>query len=111
MSQLKLYAPAGAAGGFDRNEEPTLISFRSHVLRLKTRGYLRILQRARDLHDNRHCPSCGHAAVEPIELRDALFSRNRLPIPGSATLVGFHCGTCRSEWPVGQATADQSDAE
>ncbi len=111
MSQLKLFVPPIMAGAFDPDEGPTLISFRTHAKRLRSRRYLRILQRARTLHENRSCPSCGCASVDPIELRDALFNRNRLPVPGTATLVGFHCQTCRSEWPIGESEPDWDDAE
>ena len=43
--------------------------------------------------------------IEPIELQDAVISpKNRLPIPGTATIVGFHCNDCGTEWPVYELT-------
>lgn len=58
------------------------------------------LHRARALRQNDCCPRCSRASVEPLELADALNGRNNMPIPGSATLVGFHCQGCHWEWPA-----------
>ena len=59
------------------------------------------VDRARLLHENNTCPECAHQAIEPLELEDSVISpRNRLPVPGTATIVGFHCNDCGSEWPV-----------
>jgi hypothetical protein len=61
------------------------------------------LERARILHHNSECPDCGRPNVQPLELNDALISpRSRLPVPGTATLIGFHCEDCGCEWPVFQ---------
>jgi hypothetical protein len=57
--------------------------------------------RARMISRNSACPECGHHDIEPLELEDAVISpRNRLPVPGTATIVGFHCNDCGIEWPV-----------
>ena len=57
--------------------------------------------RARLIHQNSTCPDCGHHDVEPLELTDSVISpRNRMPVPGTATIVGFHCNDCGVEWPV-----------
>lgn len=62
--------------------------------------------RARLIRQNGICPECGHPNVEPLELADSLISaRNRLPVPGTATIVGFHCNDCGSEWPVYELTS------
>ncbi len=59
------------------------------------------VDRARLLHQNSICPECAHHDIEPLELEDAVISpRNRLPVPGTATIVGFHCNDCGIEWPV-----------
>lgn len=59
------------------------------------------LDRARIIRENSVCPECSHHDIEPIELQDALISpKNRLPVPGTATIVGFHCNDCGTEWPV-----------
>lgn len=61
------------------------------------------LERARMLHQNSECPECGKPNVQPLELNDALISpRSRLPVPGTATIIGFHCEDCGCEWPVFQ---------
>jgi len=59
-----------------------------------------VLVRAQAIRKNNECPECGHPVVEPVELNDAAISRNGLPIPGTATLVGFHCCGCEREWSV-----------
>lgn len=54
--------------------------------------------RAKLEHDNCKCPSCRRVTVRPIQLEDALLDRRGLEIPGTATIVGFYCTTCRHEW-------------
>ncbi len=62
---------------------------------------MRALNRARLLFQNQACAFCGKPTVEPIELDDAVISRqNHRPIPGTATIVGFHCHSCDQEWPT-----------
>lgn len=59
------------------------------------------LQRARLIHANSECTGCGGHDVEPVELDDATVSwRNGDVVPGTATIIGFHCNDCGSEWPV-----------
>ena len=56
---------------------------------------------ARILQHNNCCPECAQHDVEPLELADAVISpKNRMPVPGTATIVGFHCNDCGTEWPV-----------
>jgi hypothetical protein len=63
------------------------------------------VDRARIIRSNAACPECGHTDVEPLELEDAVISpRNRMPVPGTATIVGFHCHGCGCEWPVYELT-------
>ena len=57
--------------------------------------------RARIIQQNNCCPECSLHDIEPLELADALISpKSRLPVPGTATIVGFHCNDCGTEWPV-----------
>ena len=59
------------------------------------------LQRARLIHANSECTGCGGHDVEPVELDDATLSwRNGDVVPGTATMIGFHCNDCGSEGPV-----------
>lgn len=63
------------------------------------------VDRARIIHDNSVCPECTSLNIEPLELADAVISpRSRMPIPGTATIVGFHCNSCATEWPVYELT-------
>ncbi len=61
---------------------------------------MNIIARAQALFSNRTCPHCQYPVVEPIELDDAAFNHAGLPIPGTASLVGFHCTGCDAEWAV-----------
>lgn len=54
--------------------------------------------RAKLEHDNCKCPSCRRMTVRTIQRDDALLDRRGLEIPGTATIVGFYCTTCRHEW-------------
>jgi hypothetical protein len=56
------------------------------------------VRRARMLFQNRCCPVCQYPVVHPLELTDAARNRRGRIIPGTATLVGFHCNGCGHEW-------------
>ena len=99
MSRLKLYFPQAIEPDTD-DDGPVLLSFTSHRRRFENQWQNDVLSRAQLLSRNTCCPSCSRPTVEPVELADAIFNRNNLPIPGTATLVGFHCNHCSSEWPV-----------
>jgi len=63
--------------------------------------FMEPVDRARILQQNNCCPECTLHDIEPLELADAVISpKNRLPVPGTATIVGFHCNNCGTEWPV-----------
>ncbi len=110
MSRLKLYWPE-ARGRFDAvilsmvsadcAGEPVVIPFAPAPYKRQASGDLRsadVVGRAHTIYTNGRCPACRHPVVEPIELNDALVGRGNLPIPGTATLVGFRCDRCDSEW-------------
>lgn len=104
MSRLKLFWPGGAQPE-DRlylvdDGEPAILSFPANLVRLRGRRMMNPVTRARVIHKNSRCPNCRHPAVEPIELGDGLLNRDNVPVPGTATLVGFHCEACRAEWPL-----------
>ncbi len=103
MSHLRLFRPTGT----DRDEAPAgcsdvpvILSFPARYARLRRGSVMNPLIRARVLYENRCCPGCQHPEVEPLELNDADVNRNRMPVPGTATLVGFHCHRCEREWPA-----------
>jgi len=99
MSRLRVLWPeeVDAAGGVAL-EEPAVIPFGDN-LEASSRGQVfNVIERARALYDNRCCPSCSYPVVEPIELADGFRNRKGQVIPGTATLVGFRCRGCRSEW-------------
>ena len=104
MSHLKLYRPNGGHRTFRFDEaEPAILPFRPHFEQRRqsqNRRASNLLARARTLYENRQCPHCDHPNVEPLELDDAVQNGNNLPIPGTATLVGFHCLKCHHEWPA-----------
>lgn len=58
------------------------------------------LMRARVLHENRCCPRCRRGGVIPVDLGDGDDRHPAMPVPGSATLVGFYCTACGAEWGV-----------
>jgi hypothetical protein len=115
MSRLKLFCgdetaldayaashPSRAAAGRNavcQAEAPAIFDYQSYSDRW--RKYRNDpLDRARTLRSNDRCPHCSRGLVKPLELADAVRSRNNLPIPGTATLVGFHCESCHWEWPA-----------
>ena len=80
-------------------QSPAILNYQSYADRW--RKYRNSpLNRARTLRCNNRCPHCSHGLIEPLELADGVQSRNSQPIPGTATLVGFHCLSCHWEWPA-----------
>jgi hypothetical protein len=111
MSYLRLYQPdVEEEQQAEPEEEPCLLSFEQFAATWKRSG--RVLRhdaahteedsilRARIIYANRRCPWCKHPGVEPVELDNARMNRNHRPMPGTASLVGFHCQGCCREWPA-----------
>tara|TARA_R110002111_G_scaffold248400_1_gene312071 strand:- start:93983 stop:94351 length:369 start_codon:yes stop_codon:yes gene_type:complete len=105
MSILKIYYPD------DTRSEPVVSLDDPAPMTLPfNRGYFRkphflqqedwVLKRARILFKNHQCPACSSSAVESLELRDGLLNRKNRLIPGTATVVGFRCESCDTEWPA-----------
>ena len=61
-------------------------------------SFIEVLHRSRLLHQHRRCHECGRPTVQPVEKNDGVLGKNRLPVPGTSTVVGFHCDYCQSEW-------------
>lgn len=103
MSRLRLYWPEarGAAdGGFFDESEPVTVPFAQRAKRLRDSRLRDCVNRARVIYSNSRCPVCRHPVIDPIELNDGAVGRSNLPVPGTATLVGFRCERCASEWPA-----------
>lgn len=99
MSHLRLYNPdAGNVEGY--GDEPCILKFETGVHRIRKPFSIDVLSRASLIYRNKACRHCGASAVAPMESGDIMLSRNGLPIPGSGTLVGFRCGSCKKEWPA-----------
>ncbi len=101
--RLRLYSPPTESQSVENETEfADIIPFESARRSVIFSGrFPEPAQRARLIRENNSCPSCDHHNIEPLELEDALISpRSRLPIPGTATIVGFHCHDCGTEWPV-----------
>lgn len=103
MSRLKLYRPDNlAAEDHIKVDEPppTILRFPQLASGREPGSLMNVLLRARVIHQNKRCPRCAHPVVEPLVLSDAILNRGNLPIPGTGTLVGFHCHGCQTEWPI-----------
>ena len=100
MSHLRLFSPVDVEESPESNEH--VIPFApQHRFATGLSRSIEPVDRARILHENSCCPECERSDVEPLELADSLLSpKNRQPIPGTATIVGFHCNCCGYEWPV-----------
>ena len=104
---LRIYEPPPEAPADETPvEERSILPFSSRKRTTIISGRLTApVDRARILHENTECPECSKNNVEPLELQDAIISpRSRQPIPGTATIVGFHCCDCGTEWPVYELT-------
>ncbi|MCA8998744.1 MAG: hypothetical protein KDA80_17220 [Planctomycetaceae bacterium] len=93
---------AVALASFDAcvEEEPQIYSFAAFANVRSRKVDIAPHQRAKLEHQNRCCPICRRATVEPVELRNGQIGRNGQMIPGTGTLVGFSCNGCGHEWPV-----------
>ena len=103
MTRLRVYSGPESKARFFRigEDRPDVIPLSAFVSVGRNRlSKPAPLTRAKALHNNRHCRSCGHAGVDPVTLNDGLRDGSGQYIPGSATLVGFHCTHCHTEWPV-----------
>jgi len=96
MSCIAIYRP----GRFVSEEEPSTIPFPGVRKRQAPNSSDSVVARAKLIYANRCCPQCHSAAVTPLELNDALLNASLRIIPGTATVVAFHCNGCYHEWPV-----------
>lgn len=100
MVKLSVYRPADVA------DEPRILPFNTTASRENVRRRIdpphRAASQGRLLLHNRVCPECSRITVEPVELLDGHLDRKGALIPGSATVVGFHCNACGHEWPAAE---------
>lgn len=101
MTRLRIFDGTEVSSRFTsigQNSEPDVIPF---AARTRNRFVADTpLTRAKALHKNRRCCYCGHGTVDPVTLSDGLRDASGQYIPGTATLVGFHCTCCHAEWPI-----------
>ena len=95
MSQLSLYCPPVEV----EDDEPRVFRLPNSPVACEPIGCSTSVTRARVEKENRACPCCHRASVQPLELGDAVRNRNGAKVPGTATVVGFRCSGCRHEWP------------
>lgn len=103
MSRLRLLSSPGfdvEVTATENSDEPVILSLKSYRRLLDDGKLDHVIERARLVRRNSRCPHCSHPIVEPIELNDGILNRNRMRIPGTATLVGFYCHGCQREWPA-----------
>lgn len=111
MSEIRLFAPDDAMwcdegtvavldGRFQPDEPRHVLTFQKPERHVRSTSTMELLARTRTLHQNRRCRQCDRPAVVPLHRDDAVLNRSRLPIPGTATLVGFRCDHCSHEWRV-----------
>ena len=107
-NRLRLFIPPQDSDSADPHVEESvdILPFRQKSRATVLSGrFTAPVERARVIRANRQCPECGDLDIEPLELDDAVINpRNRLPVPGTSTIVGFHCHGCGLEWPVYELT-------
>lgn len=83
-------------------DTPVILSFMEWAPRLRSRAGS-ALRRAHTLLQNSRCPECRSPAVLPLHLNDGRTDQDGRLIPGSSSVVGFHCDRCQHEWPGGRS--------
>ena len=104
MTRLRVYSgpeTTNRVSRFSSADRPDVIPFSRFVSRSnRIAAATAVVNRAKALHENRTCRNCGGTNVGPVTLNDGVRDGSGQYVPGSATLVGFHCGQCRTEWAV-----------
>ena len=94
QDRLQVAEPDTQAEDFS---EPT-VSFSRWVSRLGRDSSNEMPRRAMQLARNTDCPHCRRVGSVPLTLNDGRLDTSGELVPGTATLVGFRCGHCQSEW-------------
>ena len=95
--RLSVYAPQEDAAT-ETEDGPVILHFHAGRRRAERDSGDGMLDRIRVIRQNRFCPCCGKAHVQPVSANAALYSRDSMPVPGSGQLVGFHCLQCGHDW-------------
>jgi hypothetical protein len=93
--RLSVYAPQEEAP--ETEDGPVILHFHAGRRRAGDAND-GMIDRIRTIRQNRFCPCCGKAHVQPVSANAALYSRDAMPVPGTGTLVGFHCLQCGHDW-------------
>lgn len=113
MSMLRIFRPeddatpspqsttvvAETATAMNDESEPVFLNFEEWSRRLRGDSAMP-LHRSRKIHVNCQCPECRSALVVPLVLNNGRQDRSGDEVPGTATLVGFRCDVCLTEWPA-----------
>lgn len=110
---LSLYAPSDDHPGQKIDDEPVIIPFPRDVTpprnprfdeaqddwspTMRMNPTTELVDRVRQLRNNRCCPDCGRANVEPVGAARQS-GRRLMPIPFAGEIVGFSCGCCGHRW-------------
>lgn len=101
MSRLSVYWPDEVDSELAKADNPMILPFpQARTVSKSGSRPMDIVTRARLLYSNRKCHDCGYPVVEPIELSDSAVNHSGLAIPGTASLIGFRCCGCQTEWSV-----------
>ena len=82
------------------DDTPVLLNFEEWSRRLRRPTQARAVRRARRLHENALCPQCQSPVIIPLELNNGRIDSAGDSVPGTASLVGFRCERCETEWPA-----------
>jgi hypothetical protein len=101
MSRLSVFWPEESKSISAGTDDRMVIPFpQSRGVHDKPFQAMDVVTRARLMFSNRKCRDCGYPVVQPIELSDSAMNLNGRAIPGTATLIGFRCCGCHTEWSV-----------
>ena len=106
MDTLRIYRGTETESRISEDQNVDVISIETFITRRENRLSRTVGQpvtavtRAEALHRNRCCRFCTHPVVDPVFLNDGIRDGSGQYVPGSATLVGFHCERCHAEWPI-----------
>ncbi len=108
-AELSICRPDDAEVGVETADQPVVLSFPTRRAsphsstfpgKLSLNSAQTPIDRARLLHENRCCGTCGRASVVPQEDLVLAATGNRMPVPGAGSIVGVDCARCGHHWEV-----------